>query len=77
MSLATNCCGLEREAIDATNGREDCFQGNERDSTCPLVPLGVEGKCRLRDQLQSIPCVLMRKICPAPGPGAPKPMFET
>src|SRR5260370_6630083 len=36
----------------------------------------MEGRRRLRDQLQSFALVLMRTICPAPG-GAPKPMFET
>src|SRR5260370_41457191 len=36
----------------------------------------MEGRRRLRDQLQFFALVLMRTICPAPG-GAPKPMFET
>jgi hypothetical protein len=37
----------------------------------------MEGRRRLIDQLQSLACVLMRKICPAPAVGIPKPMFET
>ncbi len=29
------------------------------------------------NQSQSLPCVSIRRICPAPDTGAPKPMFET
>src|SRR5438034_4425173 len=37
----------------------------------------LEGRYRLRDQLQSFALVLIRTICPAPGTGTPKPLFET
>src|SRR6266478_8178660 len=37
----------------------------------------MEGRCRLRDQLQFASPVSIRTICPAPGVGTPKPKFET
>src|SRR5260370_10570569 len=68
---------MGREKIADEPKRTDFSRRKERTVPALHLPLSMEGRCRLRDQVQSLALVLIRTICPAPGTGTPKPLFET